>query len=255
MQAGGLRSAENGGNSPAPRTKQGRLRTVTMHCPLPWPSRLMQPPRSWVDTLHYLSTFSLWVSVNESARVRPPQARPAHAFLGPCHAMPHAIITVRHVREEWEGRGRPPAALIVYSPIVYFRCTALHHHSLFPSPRGCPLLVTALSAPPCSFAPLTIVSSQDCLGQQHSVLCLPAAPPPHGIRHHLHVRLSPRRHLDIGQVWREQPRHHPTSAGLFTGTATATSTRTSIHEHLLRRTRALAESINDRFTGNLPRLL
>lgn len=122
-------------------------------------------------------------------------------------------------------------------------CTSLHRilshrpKASFLSPH---LLVTALSAllepstprlldspgpPPCSTA--HHLEPRPPQPAWCVVLCLSAGPPPHGIRHLLHVRVSPRRHLDIGQAWWEQPRRHPTSAVPSTGTATGTSTRAS----------------------------
>lgn len=144
-------------------------------------------------------------------------------------------------------------------PHRVLRCTAPPHP--FPvTPRlPFPLLVTALSAllylPP-RLPSLTILhfcsavprpgQGLDCLSQRFVLSSPPGSP--HGIGQPLHVRVSPRRHLDIGQAWCEQPRHHPTSAVPSTSTATGTSTRTSTRRdgH-----GPAAESINDRFTNNL----
>lgn len=120
-------------------------------------------------------------------------------------------------------------------------CTSLHRilshrpKVSFLSPH---LLVTALSAllEPSTPRLLDSPGPPCCTAHHHLepglpqpawcvLLCLSAGPPPHGIRHLLHVRVSPRRHLDIGQAWWEQPRRHPTSAVPSTGTAIGTSTR------------------------------
>lgn len=158
-----------------------------------------------------------------------PMVHCPHAM--PCHA--HAIITVtvRQVREEWEGG---TAGHELPSSCTSLPCPALHHHH--PKASFSPPLVTALSALypstprllqlPCSSAPLPVNPAQDCLNQCLLLSLSLLAGPPHGIRHILHVRVSPRRHLDIGQAWWEQPRHHPTSAVPSTRTATATSTST-----------------------------
>lgn len=158
------------------------------------------------------------------------------------------------------GREEPQATSC---PHRVLRCPALPcpapppppQDFLLPSSRDRPFRAQTVnsSAPqlPCSSAPLPVKPAKDCLSQCFCSLSLSIlAGSPHGIRHILHVRVSPRRHLDIGQAWWEQPRHHPTSAVPSTRTATATSTTTST-PYTLGRTRALAESINDRFTDNL----
>lgn len=176
-----------------------------------------------------------------------PQARPGQAcachvqcppcFIAPCHAIAHTIqvitVAVRQVREEWEGG---TTAHELPASCTSLPCPALHRTTTNPKTSFSPPLVTALSALypstprllnclvlllPCpSNRPRT---ASACVFCPLSLL----AGSPHGIRHILHVRVSPRRHLDIGQAWWEQPRHHPTSAVPSTHTATATTTSTS----------------------------
>lgn len=158
----------------------------------------------------------------------PGQAWPAHAMphaLPPCHN--NSTKDGRFVRRSGKDEGQATSC-----PHRVLCCTASFHIAprlRFPPPRDrpfrafstCRLLNSPVPLLPCP-STRTRTASASVL-----VLSIPAGPPPHGIRHPLHVRVSPRRHLDIGPAWWEQPRHHSTSAVPTTGTATGTSTRTS----------------------------